>query len=534
MNQANVVPGRDGALPQLSVVIPFGDPRGDPRYVKSWTRNQTCSPDAFEVIVVTHGECRKLDDQIRLHLRDTDRLVNCEANNRFECYDPGAEAATAPLLLLTEDHCVADPHCVEEVLRSQRADGWQAAMLHSGHISRKRIGFIEERLYEEMFERYWSKADYWDKVRIRGFAVLREHYFAAGGLPGQYSLFAESWFSARLHKQGVRSAYLPRAIVRHVSLTTFRLMRHEVWGFRLGECAFHDTDKTQDLASYLEPSADFAQRYARQRRVARRAAYAIGCVAWTALQARRLRMLGLLGRELLTRIADGISGSAWRAACSAVSSQIALVKYYFWCFSSARRLAAVRKYWEEISRCAQLWYCATHARELTPWTVSLGRTLPMTEIPAASVDSFYVCEQWQGRSFRWTSPVAIMSLRLDPSDYQVCLDTAALRGASCDFPFGLFLNGRRIAPRDLQVADGRITARMRASLLRDDGVQQLMIVSAPPPRAANTPVDPRPLGMPVHTLQFTTVKRGDDLPADAGRRNLAGSAGATGSDAHVA
>src|SRR4029077_15889799 len=134
--------------------------------------------------------------------------------------------------------------------------GWQGAMLHSGHISRTGVGLMEERLYEEMFERYWSKPDFWDKVRIRGFVLRREYYFAAGGTPGHYSLFAESLFSARLHKHGVRSTYLPRAVVRHVGLTTFGLMRHEVWGFRCGECAFHDADKTQELASYLEPSVD--------------------------------------------------------------------------------------------------------------------------------------------------------------------------------------------------------------------------------------------------------------------------------------
>ena len=484
------------------------------------------------MIVVTDGKSRDLDDEIRLHLRDADRLVHCQANNRFECYDPGAKAAAAPLLLLTEDHCVADPHCVEEVLRSQRAEGWQGAMLHSGHINRTDVGLMEQRLYEEMFERYWSKPDYWDKVRIRGFAVLREHYFAAGGIPGQYSLFAESWFSARLHKYGVRSTYLPRAVVRHVSLTTFRLMRHEVWAFRRGECAFHDGDKTQELAGYLEPSADLAQRYARQRRVARQAAYAIGCVAWSELQSRRFRMMGLLGREMAQCAADGVAGSAWRAACSAVSSQIALVRYYFWRFSPARRLEAVRKYWEEISRCAHLWYCATHSCELTPWRVSLGRTLPMTEIAAASFDGFHSCEQWQGRSFRWTSPVAIVTLRLEPGDYELCLDTAALRGPTCDFPFGLFINGRRIAPGDLQIADGRITARLRASLLSADGVQRLMIVCAPPQRTPNTPVDPRPLGMPIHSLQFTTVDRAEDIPAGEGPRKPPGNVRASGSDAH--
>src|SRR5262249_45026876 len=142
--------------PLISVLIPFGDPRGDPRYIKSWTRNQTCSPDAFEVIVVTDGKSRDLDDEVRLHLRDADRLVHSGGNDRFEGYDPGARAAAAPLLLLTEDHCVADPRCIEEVLRSQRAEVWQAALLHSGHINRTGLALMEQRLYEEGFERYWS------------------------------------------------------------------------------------------------------------------------------------------------------------------------------------------------------------------------------------------------------------------------------------------------------------------------------------------------------------------------------------------
>src|SRR5262245_45423040 len=125
--------------PLISVVIPFGDSRGDPRYIKSWT-HQTCSPGAFEIIAVTGGKWRDLDDAIRLNLRDTDRLVNSGSNDRFQGYHPGAKAAAAPLLLFTEDHCVADPHCVEEVLQSQRTEGWQAAMLHSGHISRTGVG----------------------------------------------------------------------------------------------------------------------------------------------------------------------------------------------------------------------------------------------------------------------------------------------------------------------------------------------------------------------------------------------------------
>jgi hypothetical protein len=129
--------------------------------------------------------------------------------------------------------------------------------------------------------------------------------------------------------------------------------------------------------------------------------------------------------------------------------------------------------------------------------------------------------------------VAIVSLRLARDDYELCLDTAGLRGALCDFPFGFFLNGRRITPGDLRIADGRIIARIKASLLRDDAVQQLMIVCSPLPRARNMPIDPRPLGMPIHSLQFTMLSRTDHIPTDRGRDKAAVHTHASGSDAHV-
>jgi hypothetical protein len=330
----------------------------------------------------------------------------------------------------------------------------------------------------------------------------------------------------------VRAAYLPHAVIRHVSLTTFGLLRHEVSEYRRGECAFHEAGKAAQLAGYIEPSADFAQRYARQPRVARAAAYAIGAVAWSALKSRRLRMLGLLGGELAARMADGVAGSTWRAGCCAVSIRIALLRYHFWRFSSARRLKSVRKYWLAISRFAHLSYGATHSCELTPWRITLGRALPASEIPAASVDGFYSCERWQNHSFRWTSPVAILRLHVDPAEYELCLDTAALRGADCDFPFGLFINRRRIALGDLQIADGRITARIRTSLLSADGVQQLMIVSAPPPRAPHAPIDPRSLGMPLQSLRFTMLSGAADFPA-AGRRNPADTVRVNGTATHA-
>jgi hypothetical protein len=283
----------------------------------------------------------------------------------------------------------------------------------------------------------------------------------------------------------------------------------------MGECAFYRVDRTEELAGYLEPSADLAQHYTRQRHVARRAAYALGCVAWNEFQSGHLRTLALLGRELATRMADGIAGSAWHAVCSALLSQIALARYHFWRFSAVRRLEGVRSYWQETSRCAHLWYCATHTCELTPWRISVGQALSATEFATQSIDGFHGCEEWQGRRFRWTSPVAILILQLDPGDYELCLDTAALRGADCNFPFGLFLNGNRIAPADLQIGDGRITAHIRSSLLRDDRVQEMMIVCSPPRRARGAPVDPRPLGMPIQSLQLTRLAHLESLSADA-------------------
>ncbi len=265
-----------GTTPEIAIIIPFDDARGDASHLASWTREQTCAPDRFEVIAIIGGQSAELDAQLRQYLRPHDKLVHTAATNRFGYYDPGARACSAPLLLLTEDHCVADAHCVEKALEFMRQrpelDG---GFLAGGHINRTLFAQVEQQAYEQLFAEHWSRDEHWDKVRIRGTMLTKDAYFGAGGLPNDNHHFAETLLSARLYSGGYRLGYVADALVHHINTFNFAMMQREIFDFAAGECRYRETEPTEQLEPFIGVPATWAQWHLRSRDFSTRAAQAI-------------------------------------------------------------------------------------------------------------------------------------------------------------------------------------------------------------------------------------------------------------------
>jgi len=60
------------------------------------------------------------------------------------------------------------------------------------------FGQVEASLFDDLFEE-WSGDDDWRKVLVRGFAIYKDKYIAAGGIDGRYPRFADWVLAARLH-----------------------------------------------------------------------------------------------------------------------------------------------------------------------------------------------------------------------------------------------------------------------------------------------------------------------------------------------
>src|SRR5208283_1389009 len=208
--------------PKISVIIPFfGDPRGKPRHILSWTHRQTCAAHDFEVIVLCHCIKAQWEQEIASYLRPHDRLIRARVTNGIDLYDVGARAARGEILFITEDHCVAEHSCIAEALRFFEANTDAAASMQSGHIDYTELARLEHLAYERYVVPWGLAPDHWEKVSIRGIAIRRSLYFAAGGMPGRFGPFAEALLSARLHAGGHKVGSIPAVGLRHVNMRSW-------------------------------------------------------------------------------------------------------------------------------------------------------------------------------------------------------------------------------------------------------------------------------------------------------------------------
>jgi hypothetical protein len=495
--------------PEISVVIPFDDPRGDPRFINSWTHEQTCAPERFEVIVITSGAAPGLDAQLRAHLRPDDKLIHASASSRFGYYDPGARIARGRLLLLTEDHCVADRRCLETTLDSFAAHpDLCGGFLEAGHINTTHFAHAEQRLYDKMFAEHWSRPEYWDKVRIRGTALARDAYWAAGGIIDRYDHFAETLLSARLHTGGHRMGYVPGAIVSHVNTTSFSMMEYEVGRFAAGEFCYRAESVEPHLEPFLGLPTAWSQHHLRSPRLAKRAARALSLVMHESRRRgdrRAARALAACRRDALL---DTHCGRRWRMVVARGAIALARVRYAWRRGDESRRADAVAEFWRAANELGRLRASALLAQPPRGIPVDPDHELPIGGTSSRDLIGFHAAEVHQGISFRWSSPVAVVPVELAAGDFEISIDTASLRGPQCDFPVLLMWNDAVIPATSLRVSEGCIRGMVTADMFVQDEPQHLLIASAPPPRTRGGPVDPRPLGMPIRAITFTPVSTG--------------------------
>lgn len=492
--------------PEISVIIPFDDPRGDPRFVQSWTQTQTCASHRFEVIVISSGASSELDAALRVNLRPHDQLVRTSATNRFGFYDPGARAARGKLLLLTEDHCVADRECIATALDHFAQDPELCgAFLEGGHINRTAFARMEQRIYEKMFAEYWSRPDWWDKLRIRGTVLARDAYFAQGGLVGDYDHFSEALLSARLHVGGYQMGYVPGALVKHVNTTSFAMMQPEVERFALGEFRYRGDSADPELEPFLGLPIEWSERHLRTPKLARRAVRALTAVI------RESRRRG--DRQAASRLAackrafllDAYCGPRWRAGVAHGKIAWAKLRYTVERNDEWRRADLVSEFWRAANELGRIRAAVKLAQPPRGIALDGDGAVPIGATSSSDLIGFHAAEAWQGISFRWASSVAVVPLAVEPGNYELTIDTAGLRGSQCDFPWVLMWNDKLLPTANVRVGDGCIRATVTADLFVHGEPQHLMIACAPPPPNPGGPVDPRALGMPLRAIALTPV-----------------------------
>jgi hypothetical protein len=501
--------------PEISVVIPLVDPRGDGQdHMRTWTHLQTFPRERFQVVAVSNGSNPKHERDIARLLAPHDRLVQHASHNVLELYDAGARQADGRLLVLSEHHCLAHPTCLAEAAAYFHRHDFDGACFNNKSICLSEVARLDWRMHEQDLS-VITAPGHWNKVMLRGFAIYRDVLLAAGGFDHQFRFFAELALGAKLHALGYRLGYAERVEVEHLDTNTFGKVLGFIRDFTEGEMAFlasHDPEYCERYFGYVP---QWAQRNSYQPETVRRVFRELVSALWSELAApareRSLSMISVLAGELLRRLPARFLPMRVHLALTRLSVTTARLRFAFWRFDEARRTRAHadtrRRMVHYVRSKCVLERPAADDGELPP-----AREYDVGDLSEARLIGFHGREQWNGESFRWTEPCATLCLNVPPGDYDVVMKTRSLRGAPSDFPTRFFWNGRRIPQYTVQGNGGDIHFALTRDMFVADRPQYLTIICRPLLPWRRGGHDQRRLGLPVFSVDFASL---DDLGTTA-------------------
>jgi hypothetical protein len=479
------------AQPRLSVVLPWSEPRGHgAQHLQKWLTGQTLPREEYQVVVGC-GSGRAGDlAWLRTQLAPQDLLVPAREDNDLYLWDAAARAAQAEWLFLTELHCLPKKDTLERVLEEAGRGRFDEFCVESLHINKTDIAWLEERIYRDL-EPIFKAPGHWNKVRLRGFAIHRDWYLKAGGLPGAYDLFAELVLAMNLHRQGARLGHVGDPVVYHINQSTLPGHYEDICRFVENEARYRLKTEESEWQPYIGLPDAFRKRWLGEA---------------GALRAARATCR-LAGAEGKTRLPGGHWESkekqlrhphGWAERCRLRGSHL----YWGWRCRAAQgrteeRYALYQKQTEALIR---LCYARTLSREPAApfWQ---GGPLEESKLLEPSFSSgggwgnFHSVETWQGRRFRWSESLAGWVLRLKPGCWKLRLDAGGLAGTERLAEALFTWNGGNILPRFL--ADGKAEFQVC-----QEGNRPGIFCLAVKPLDLAATGETRELGLPVFALEL--------------------------------
>jgi hypothetical protein len=295
-------------VPELSLLVPLEDARGDAvEHLRTWTHEQSLPRERYQVVITSTGEDPEGDERVKGLLADHDVFERIPGADLIELWDAAVARADSDWVVLTENHCEADPACLASVARTIESDGDHDALtLDHGHITSNAVSELGSRWFEQVYEE-WDQPGQWPRLNLVGFAIRRDAYLEAGGLDPRYGLFSAPLLSARLHRGGARIGHVPDAHVLHVHPDEIQEHHGFSADFARGECEARTRGDRVFCEGYFGPAPVWTNRLRFEPHVARRAGAVIAASAARALLGRRNELPWLL-RELATWLPAAAAG----------------------------------------------------------------------------------------------------------------------------------------------------------------------------------------------------------------------------------
>ena len=478
--------------PELAVVIPLEDPRGDVvEHLRTWSQRQSLERGRFQVVLSADGRHPDFERSVASELAPQDQLVSAPGATLMGLYDAGARAARAPVLILTEAHVRAEPGCVAAVARAFADDAdLDAAMLKHLQSVTTGISRLSERWFARCFEA-WDRAG-WPRLNTTGVAVRQESYLRVGGLDSRLGLYAPSLMSARLHEQGAKVETLADAVLTHELEDEMGYSLELGADFARGECVVRSEEDSEFTERYFGSGGLWGRRYAYRREVARAMVAAL-----SAAIRRSPRDAPWLSRELAAHLPARLAGPRPRRAWERATTRL-------------NRAVAAAPSLPETLRWRS--YVAAHegnvrAVQLEELPRSNGGPDPLpaasSPVPAARLEGSLVgahaLERGPTQAFRWTEPVALLRVRPSAKGAALRLDTGGLRGDPLSYLQGAYAGSTALPRRLIESDEGAVSLRLTREFATAAEEHGLVLISRP----LSPPADPRRLGIPVVEVELT-------------------------------
>ncbi|MGH7790605.1 MAG: glycosyltransferase family 2 protein, partial [Candidatus Binatia bacterium] len=419
-----------------------------------------------------------------------------------------------------EAHCAPEPPAVAELLRFFAEFSGAAAHLGGVDVATTIVGRMEARVTRDGRGRI-DDADDWRAASLRGLAVRRGAYQAAGGLDPRFGRFAESVLAMRLRRRGEHFGRAAAARLRHVNCHGFAELAPPLRGHGYGQAAYWAACEAHGETPAYAPMVDWSARTARHAPVARALCRAVVAVLrhppaaaewptlrralWHALPA--LLAGAGLGLRMVWLTAQLRWGRAWGRFQLARAG------------GDATGYRAFLSTWSAMVRRGVAGYIVAQSNALAAAAAapSDGRWL-VGDLPDGALAGFHAREVWGTERTRWSQAVALVRLRLAPGHYTLRLDLAAPEAPWASRALRVFFN-RRAFDLTLQGAQRTWVAVQVAPADFAAGAEQhLILVCAPFVPRDHGQVDDRALGVALFSIAAAAADPRDRMEAaDAGR-----------------
>ncbi|MEO5757898.1 MAG: hypothetical protein ABIQ51_13700 [Mesorhizobium sp.] len=439
----------------ISVLMPLEFHRDQATIaIRKWRQDQTLRGSAFELILVASHDANAADmDEIRQLLAPQDRLVQTSAKHDIAQVAEAARHARADLLFFTESHVWPTPTVLEQCLDVfSRHPEWAGFSCRTHASAPNKLARSEARMYEADIQHGMTESS-WRKILDQCFATRRKAYEEAAGFDFGFGHFSEWLLAARYHKLGLSIGYVPEIELVHHYSGEWPELRRFTEDFVAGEALWLQRGGSRQ-EPVIEIPIEWSCRGGRRKDLARHILQIARHQTRQKLRP-RLRFGGMMqvlrrhwGAALLGPRLDTGSARAtllwWQAAlmlARAFGSDAQLDRVFRQTIAAlvhVRRLCALPEA-QEIAGDGSLW---------TPDDSDAGR--------AAGI---HATELYDGETFRWSSDVASVELKLPAGEHLVQIQTLAHILTTRVEP-RFYLNGQILPIEAANVADGTFVLKV--------------------------------------------------------------------------